>query len=93
MSATITFILDVAGDLSDLQAPEQQCSIKKNRQWQHNIEIDKNNINKNNNKNNINNKGVIMMMMIIISITMMIMIIKIKMVFTTERLFKIAVES
>ena len=47
---TISFILNVAGDLPDLQAPSQPCSIK-NETDSDNIEPDDNN---NNNKNNFN---------------------------------------
>ena len=47
---TISFILNVAGDLSDLQAPPQPYSIK-NETDSDNIEPDDNN---NNSKNNFN---------------------------------------
>ena len=55
VSATISFILDFARDLPDLQAPPQPCSIK-NKTDSGNIEID--NSNNKYNKNNINNKGI-----------------------------------
>ena len=53
---TISFILNVAGDLPELQAPPQLCSIKDSD----NIEADgddddDNNNNNNNNNNNSNN--------------------------------------
>ena len=47
-SAIISFLLNVTGDLSDLQAPPQFYSVKIETDSD-NIEIDKNN--KNNNKN------------------------------------------
>ena len=50
---TISFILNGAGDLPDLQAPPHSCSIK-NETDSDNIEPDDNN--KNNNKNNFNTK-------------------------------------
>ena len=49
---TISFILNVARDLPDPQAPPQPCSIK-NETDSDNIEPDDNN---NNNKNNFNTK-------------------------------------
>ena len=58
MSAIISFILNLAGDLPDLQGLPQPCSIK-NKTDGDNIEIDNNNSNVSNNgdnKNNINNK-------------------------------------
>ena len=59
MSAIISFILNLAGYLPDLQALPQPCSIK-NKTDGDNIEIDNNNnsnvSNNDNNKNNINNK-------------------------------------
>ena len=50
VTATISFVLNVAGDLPDLQAPAQPCSIK-NKTDSDNIELD-NNDDKNNNNNN-----------------------------------------
>ena len=68
MTFTISFVLNVAGDLPDLQAPPQPCSIK-NRRDSDNIELD-NNDNSNNNNNNINNNNYfIIMIAIIILIT------------------------
>ena len=55
--ATISFVLNVAGDLPQLQAPPQPCSIK-NKTDSDNIELEhnNNNNNNNNNKNNFNTK-------------------------------------
>ena len=53
---TISFIFNVAGDLPDLQAPPQPCSIK-NKTDSDNIEPNDNNDNNNNNNNNNNNKN------------------------------------
>ena len=53
--ATISFVLNVAGDLPQLQAPPQPCSIK-NKTDSDNIELEHNNNNNNNNKNNFNTK-------------------------------------
>ena len=50
--ATISFVLNVAGDLPQLQAPPQPCSIK-NKTDSDNIELEHNN---NNKKNNFNTK-------------------------------------
>ena len=50
--ATISFVLNVAGDLPQLQAPLQPCSIK-NKTDSDNIELEHNN---NNKKNNFNTK-------------------------------------
>ena len=55
VTATISFVLNVAGDLADLQAPPQPCSIKKKTDSD-NTELD-NNDNNNNNNNNNNNKN------------------------------------
>ena len=44
--ATISFVLNVAGDLPDLQAPPQPCSIKKKTDTD-NIDLDDNNNNNN----------------------------------------------
>ena len=52
---TISFVLNVAGDLPVLQAPPQPCSIK-NKTDGDNTELD-NNDNNNNNNNNNNNKN------------------------------------
>ena len=54
MIATISFILNVAGDLPDLQAPPQPCSIK-NKTDSDNTELDNNNNNNNSNNNSNNN--------------------------------------
>ena len=43
---TISFVLNVAGDLPDLQAPPQPCSIKKKTDTD-NIDLDDNNNNNN----------------------------------------------
>ena len=51
VTATIFFVLNVAGDLSDLQTPAQPCSIK-NKTDSDNIELDNNDDNNNNNNNN-----------------------------------------
>ena len=45
--ATISSVLNVAGDLPDLQAPPQPCSIK-SKTDSDNIELDNNNNNNNN---------------------------------------------
>ena len=42
VTATISFVLNVAGDLPDLQAPPQPCSIK-SKTDSDNIELDDNN--------------------------------------------------
>ena len=58
VTATISFVLNVTGDLPDLQAPPQPCSIK-NKTDSDNTELnnnDNNNNNNNNNKNNFNEK-------------------------------------
>ena len=60
VTATISFVLNVAGDLPDLQAPPQPCSIK-SKTDSDNIELDNNDdddddYNKSNNNNNNNNK-------------------------------------
>ena len=56
--ATISFILNVAGDLPGIQAPPQPCSIQ-NKTDSDNIELDNNNNNSNNDNNNniINNNN------------------------------------
>ena len=54
MSATFSFMFNVAGDLTYLQAPPQPCSIKYKTDSD-NTEIDKSNNNHNNNNNNNNN--------------------------------------
>ena len=51
VTATISFILNVAGDLPDFQVPPQPCSIK-NKIDSGNIEPDNNN----NNENSFNTK-------------------------------------
>ena len=50
----ISFILNVARDLPDFQAPPQPCSIK-NETDGDNIELDDNDNNNNNNNNSKNN--------------------------------------
>ena len=50
VTATISFVLNVARDLLDLQAPSQPCSIK-NKTDSDNIELDNNDNNNNNNNN------------------------------------------
>ena len=54
VTATISFVLNVAGELPDLQALPQPCSIK-NKTESDNIELDNNNNNDNSNNNNNNN--------------------------------------
>ena len=72
--ATISFVLNVAGDLPQLQAPPQPCSIKRITL----IQSDTNNNNNNNkNKNNVNNDNnnnyiIIMIAIIIVIITVII---------------------
>ena len=57
VTATISFILNLAGDLPDLQAPPQLCFIK-NKTDDGNTELDNNDNNNNNdNSNNNNNKN------------------------------------
>ena len=58
-NATVYFILNVTGDLPDLQAPPHPSFIK-NKKDSDNIEIDNNN--NNNNKNNVSNKVIIIIM-------------------------------
>ena len=53
-SFTISFILNVAGDLPDLQAPPQPCSIKNDTDSDNIEPDDNNNNNKKKNKNNFN---------------------------------------
>ena len=55
LTATISFVLIVTGDLLDLQAMPQPCSIK-NKTDRDNRKLD-NNDNNNNNNNNNNNKN------------------------------------
>ena len=56
VTATISFVLNVNGDLPDLQVPPQPCSIK-NKTDSDNRELNNNdNNNNNNNKNNFNKK-------------------------------------
>ena len=70
VTATISFVLNVAGDLQDLQASPQPYSIK-NKTDSDNIELDNNNNNNNNNNDNNNNTNnyFIIMTAIIILIT------------------------
>ena len=57
VTATISFVLNVAGDLPDLQAPPQPCSIK-NKTDSDNTELDNNdNINSNHDNNNNDNNN------------------------------------
>ena len=56
MTTTISFVLNVAGDLPDLQVPPQPCSIKSETDSD-NIELDNNNNDNNNSINNNNNKN------------------------------------
>ena len=65
MIVTISFILNVAGDLPDLQVPPQPCFIK-NKTDSDNIEPD---VNKNNNNNKNNNSYMIIIIAIIRKIT------------------------
>ena len=55
MTATISFVLNVAGDLPDLQAPPQPCSIK-NKTDKDKIELDDDDDDDDSNNNNNNNK-------------------------------------
>ena len=61
-NATVYFILNVTGDLPDLQAPPHPSFIK-NKIDSDNIELDNNN--KNNNKNNVSNKMILIIMIMI----------------------------
>ena len=54
VTATISFVSNVAGDLPDLQAPPQPCSIK-NKTDSDNTGLDNNDNNNNDNNNNNNN--------------------------------------
>ena len=56
VTATISFVLNVTGDLPDLQALPQPCSIK-NKTDSDRIELDHNNKNNNNDNNNNNNNN------------------------------------
>ena len=60
VTATISFVLNVAEDLPDLQAPPQPSSIKNktdiNNTGPENNDNNNNNNNNNNNKNNFNAK-------------------------------------
>ena len=59
VTATISFVLNVAGDLPDLQAPPKPCFIK-NKTYSDNTELDNNDNNNNNHNNhhhNNNNKN------------------------------------
>ena len=51
VTATISFVLNVAGYFPDLQSPPQPCSIK-NKTDSDNIQLDNNDNNNNNNNNN-----------------------------------------
>ena len=68
VNATVSFIVNITGDLSDLQAPPQSYSVKIETGTE-SREIDT----YNNNKNNINNK-VIMVMIMMLKIIMIIII-------------------
>ena len=61
-NATVYFVLNVTGDLPDLQAPPHPSFIK-NRIDSDNIETDNNN--NNSNKNNVINKVIIIIMIMI----------------------------
>ena len=61
-NATVYFVLNVTGDLPDLQAPPHPSFIK-NRIDSDNIETDNNN--NNGNKNNVINKVIIIIMIMI----------------------------
>ena len=61
-NATVYFVLNVTGDLPDLQAPPHPSFIK-NRIDSDNIETDTNN--NNSNKNNVINKVIIIIMIMI----------------------------
>ena len=58
VTAAISFVLNVAGDLLDIQTPPQPCSIK-NKTDSDKTEFDSkdNNNNNNNNSNNNNNNN------------------------------------
>ena len=56
VTATISFVLNVTGDLPDLQAPPQPCSIKIKTDSD-NTELNNNDNNNNNNDNNNNNNN------------------------------------
>ena len=56
VTATISFVRNVAGDLPDLQALQQPCSIK-SKTDSDNTELDNNDNNDNNNNNNYNNNN------------------------------------
>ena len=56
VTATISFVLNVAGDLPDLQALPQPCSIK-NKIDSDNIGLDNNDNDNNNNNNNKKNNN------------------------------------
>ena len=77
--ATISFVLSIAGDLPDLQAPPQPCS-NKNKTDSDNIDVNRiimttrinliqSDINNNNKNNNDNNNYIIIKIAIIIVIT------------------------
>ena len=55
VTATISFVLNVAGNLPDIQAPPPPCSIK-NKINSDSIGLDNNDNNNNNNYNNYNSK-------------------------------------
>ena len=56
VTATISFVLNFTGDLPDLQAPPQPCSII-NKTDSDNTELNNNDNNNNNNDNNNNNNN------------------------------------
>ena len=56
VTATISFVLNVAIDLPDLQVLPRPCSIK-NKTDSDNIELDNNDDDNNNNNNNNNNNS------------------------------------
>ena len=58
VTATISFVSNVAGELPDLQAPPQPCSIKNQTDSDNTgLENNDNNNNNNNNKDNFNDKS------------------------------------
>ena len=63
VTATISFVPNVAGDLSDLQVPPQPCSIKDK------TDSDNTGLDNNDNNNNNNNNYFVIMIAIIILIT------------------------
>ena len=56
VTATISFVLNVTGDLPDLQAPPQSCSMK-NKTDSDNIKLDNNDDDDDDDYNNSNNNN------------------------------------